>query len=91
MLFLPNMSSPLSSALSDPIRVYHSSLAATRLSSYHSTSSNDLTVSILQASVDFLPPEESHHLLEDITQCQTDLQLNQLANSIHTELLLPRK
>ena len=85
------MSSPLSSAPSDPIRVYHSSLAATRLSSYHSTSSNDLTVSILQACVDFFPPEGSQPILEDITQCQTDLQLNQLASSIHTGMLLPRK
>ena len=91
MLLLLNMSSPLSSAPSDPIRVYHSSLAATRLNSYHSTSSNDLTVSILQAFVDFLPSDGFQHILEDITQCQTDLQLNQLANNIHTELLLPSK
>lgn len=85
------MSSHLSSAPSDPPRVDRSGLAATRLSSYHSTSSNDLTVPILQASVDFLPPEGFQHILEDITQCQTDLELNQLAVNIHTELLLPRK
>lgn len=85
------MSSPLSSAPSDPSRLYHSGLAVTKLSTYHPTSSNDLTVSLLQAAVDFLPSAGSQNVLEDLIPCQTDQELNQLASSIHTGLLLPRK
>ena len=85
------MSSPLSSVPSDPNRIYHSGVAAARLNLYRSTRPNDLTVPILQASVDFLPLEGSQNILEDITQCQTDEQLHQLASSIHTGLLMPSK
>lgn len=84
------MSSPLSSAPSDPNRLYNSVVVAAKLNLYSSTGPNDLTIPILQASVDFLPPAGSQNIVEDITECQTDQQLHQLASSIHTGLLMPR-
>ena len=88
------MSSPLSSAPSEPNRVYNNSvIVAAKLKKlyHHSTGPNDLTVRILQASVHFLPPAGSQNIFQDITACQTDQQLHQLASSIHTGLLMPCK
>ncbi len=83
------MSSGLSSAPSDSIRLDYSGTAGTKLDAYQSRGPNDFTVPILQACVDLLPLSGSHNILEDIMQCQADRQLRQLASNIHTGLLMP--
>ena len=61
-----------------------------RLDSYQATS-DDRTVAILKACVEFLPRDGKCNLCDDILDCETDQEVRQLARHLTSALLVPCK
>lgn len=59
------------------------------LARYQPLDTNDDTVLLLHAFLQYLPPDGRSNLAEDITGCQADTSLRQLASSLDTGLLRP--
>jgi hypothetical protein len=90
---MSDKSSPISPS-SIPTNItdfYHAGLATVKLDHYRPENQGDMTVKILKAFMEFLPNDGASNLAEDILGCDSDEKIKQLADNLHTGVLLPSK
>jgi hypothetical protein len=85
-------SSPLSSAVTDPIEYYNLKSDDTeRLGIYQTVDAEDMSVKVLSALVNLLPRDGGQNICQDILSCGSNGELRMLANHVTSAVLVPSK